>query len=196
VNGQSARAMDSSVVGSTVSWHQDGYEVGVIGESGASDDVLDVARRVRLAAAGRAEDTRLDGVPAGMAIIGDGGFGAYPRIRYLINAVGDGAGTNASVNIDVSLVPSGLPAAILGAGTELDATRQARGHAAFLFRQSTDIGGHTLEQVTLSWAERPDLLVVIGGTITGDDAVAIAHGLREETEQKWRSQLPVRDQAP
>jgi hypothetical protein len=191
VNGHDALANDSEF-GAAVSWSQDGCDVGVLGKSGASDEVLDVARRLHVPPGGHPEATQLDGVPAGMEVIASWGHGAYPRTRYLMSALAEERGGE-SVHIDVTVVPVGFPLALMGAGYESDATRDVRGHGADLFRQSNSIGGQPLVQMTLAWAERPDLMVSIGGTITDDEAQKIAAGLREETEQKWRSHFTVRD---
>lgn len=191
VNGHDALASDS-LVGASVSWHQDGCDVGAVGKTGTSDDVLAVARSMRPCEAGHGDKARLASLPDGMTIITEWGSSGFPRVRYSINAMNQERGGQ-SVTIAVTLVPAGFPVALLGAGHEVDSTEVARGHDAVASLSSTDIGGTTLEQVTLAWAERPDLVVSIAGTITLDDAQRIAAGLREESEQRWRSHLPVRD---
>jgi len=193
VNGQRALASDTPFAGATVSWYQDGYEVGVTGKRGAGDDVLAVARRVKLAEAGHAEKTRLNGTPPGMELIGEWGTTGYPRNRYSISAVGDEAHRGIALHMEVNVFPDGFPAHLLGFGSESETTRQVRGHDAYVSHHSTEVGGRKIEQVTLTWAERPDLVVTIGGVMSEDDAVAVAEGLRGETEQEWRSHLPVED---
>jgi hypothetical protein len=190
VNGHTALLLDETLIGSAVSWNQDGYEIAVLGPTGKSEDALAVARHTRLASAGHAEQTTLDGLPTGMEVIAQGALVGVTRNRYSISAASDAGG---SLNLDVTLVPKGFPAAVAAAGHESDATRKVRGHDAILFRQTTDIGGTTLEQVSLVWSERPDLIVSISGTMSADEAFAVAAGLKAESEQVWRSHLKVLD---
>ena len=176
MNGHAGQTVDSPIIGAVVSWKQDGLQASVIAPPGKSDDALALARAVRINA--DVTKTSLETLPAGMEVIAQWGTAGYPGAHYSIAAEKTGAaGRTDSVRIAVNLVPVDFPAAILGAGHEVDGSGRVRDRAAFAVLHASDIGGRTLEQRSLGWSERADLVVTISGTVSGDELRKIAEGL-------------------
>jgi hypothetical protein len=191
VNGHAGKQADTPITGAIVMWKQDGFDVGVLGPPGKRDDALGVARAVRVNA--DLTKTRLEGLPSGLDVVAEWGSTGFPRTGYTINAeTTDAKGSVDSVRIDVTLVPTDFPVGLLGAGHELDGSGKVRGHTAYVFRSANDIGGHTLEQFSVSWGERADLVVNVSGTIGTDELRAVAEGLKAEPEQQWRTHAKVK----
>lgn len=191
VNGHAGKESDTPITGAIVMWQQDGFEVGVIGPPGKRDDALAVARGVRVDA--DITKTRLEDLPAGIEVVAQWGSAGYPRKRYSINAEAtDAKGSIDSVRIEVTVVPTDFPVAILGAGHETDGSGKVRGHDVYVFRSANDIGGRTFQQFSLGWAERADLVVSVSGSVAVEDLRAVADGLKEEPEQQWRAHMKVR----
>jgi hypothetical protein len=192
VNGHRGQQVDSPITGAIVMWQQDGVAVGVLAPPGKHDDALGVARAVRLSADVTA--TRLENLPAGLEVIAQWGSRGFGRKRYTINTEAtDAKGAIDIVRVDVAVVPSGFPAAVLGAGHEIDTSSAVRGHDGYAFRSVSDIGGgRTFEQFNLVWAERADLVVTVSGSVSLKELRAIAAGLKSESEQQWRSHMKVK----
>lgn len=184
-----ARMSDNGVMGVSVDWFDNGRAVRVIGAREERDEVIDVARRLRLGPADKVTATTLDGTPAGFEVVDDGGSDGFDRRSYDITIAGT---PPASLTITVAVVPREIPSVALTLGRDIT-YRGLRGIRAAASGFTHSVRGQSFENNTLTWRERDDVIVTLQGIASHADLIAIAEGLEERTEAQWRAELKVEE---
>ncbi len=192
VNGVEARSSESPIA-TSLDWFVDGRSVSVLAPRGMADLVVDIALAIDPSAEGEA---LLRSVPGTHQVIWLGSFAAS----------GDGDSTSWSVlvevdgeslSIDAHTLPDGM-----GPLTALTASRQVRrievrgadgawSRSTFVLESPDGGDPPEITMVTVSWMERPGLLITVRGNAELETLLAVAESLEPVSRSEFESKGPA-----